>query len=62
MRTLDTPAAARGRWKRFLAQARLAGRLIGMVVGYWTSGAKIRRAYRCAERSGRMFWVDGSGG
>lgn len=59
MRTLDEQAAARGsillRSQRDLG---LLWRILGMIVLYFTAGARIRRAYRAREAAGEIYWVD----
>lgn len=55
MRTLDQ----RGR-ARLVSDVRLAFRIAAMIVGYWSLGARLRRAYRAAEASGGTLWLDGA--
>jgi len=57
MRTLDIRPRP-GRWIRDVT---LLWRMAGMVVGYWTAGARLRREYRRREARGEVFWVDGEG-
>jgi hypothetical protein len=39
----------------------LLRRMAGMLVQYWTSGARLRRAYRRCEARGEILWVDALG-
>ena len=59
MRTLDEQNrddfSASARLKRNL---RLARRIAGMVLGYFTVGRRVRRRYRDAERRGEVYLVD----
>ena len=61
MRTIDHPARA-GRsllsWAR--ERLRLAMRIGGMMLYYFTEGRRIRRAYQRCEQKGEKFWVDES--
>jgi hypothetical protein len=57
MRTLDLHPAT-DRWRRDLT---LLARMAGMLLGYWTVGARLRRAYRRKEALGEVFWVDEEG-
>jgi hypothetical protein len=57
MRTLDTrdqPIA----WRRDL---RLLKDLAAMLWIYWTTGARLRRAYRRKQARGETFWLDEEG-
>lgn len=36
-------------------------RMAGMVVQYWTVGARLRRAYRTCEARGEVLWLDAGG-
>jgi hypothetical protein len=57
MRTLDTRNPVRG-WRRDL---RLLADLAAMLWVYWTTGARLRRAYRRAQLRGETFWIDEQG-
>ena len=59
MRTLDDQIKPGGSvWKRLRDDMRLLWRVRGMIFGYFTAGARIRRAYRAKEAAGETFWVD----
>jgi len=45
-------------WRRCRRDLALLGNLIGMVVYYWTQGARLRRAYRECEARREILWVD----
>ncbi len=45
-------------WSRSWRDLALLGHLASMTVYYWTSGARLRKAYRDCEASGKVFWVD----
>jgi len=57
VRTRDD-APANGGWRRDLALLR---RMAGMLLQYWTAGARQRRAYRRCEARGEVYWVDAAG-
>lgn len=57
LRTLDSRGAAAS-WRRDLALLR---RMAGMLLQYWTAGARLRRAYRRCEARGEILWVDAEG-
>jgi hypothetical protein len=57
VRTLDaTPA--HGTLRRDLALLR---RMAGMLLVYWTAGARLRRAYRRCEARGEVLALDAKG-
>lgn len=59
MRTVDTPAESHPGWLgRLQRDVRLFLRLAGMTLGYATAGRRIRKAYRDAQSSGAVYWVD----
>lgn len=53
MRTLDSRGGSTlGRDLRLLL------RMGAMVIGYWTVGARLRRAYRRCQARGEVLWLD----
>jgi hypothetical protein len=56
VRTIETSAGSTLR-----RDLELLRRMAGMLFQYWTSGARLRRAYRDCETSGEVFWVDAVG-
>jgi hypothetical protein len=57
VRTLDSGALS----SRLRRDLDLLGRLAGMLLSYWTAGARLRRAYRACQARGETFWVDAPG-
>jgi len=57
MRTLEHEPAE----SRLRRDGQLLWRMVSMLVGYWTVGARLRRAYRRKEARGEIFWVDEDG-
>jgi hypothetical protein len=56
VRTLDSRGGtALGRDLRLLL------RMGVMVIGYWTVGARLRRAYRRCQARGEVLWLDAEG-
>jgi hypothetical protein len=53
VRTLET--RPQSRWKRDVG---MALRLVAMLAGYFTLGARVRRAYRAAAGRGETLWLD----
>ena len=59
MRTVDTPTESQpGWWGRLRRDVRLLLRLARMTLEYATAGRRIRQAYRDAQASGAVYWVD----
>ena len=62
MRTVDTPTESHpGLLGRVRRDVKLALRLARMTLGYATDGRRIREAYRDAQSSGAVYWVDEPG-
>ncbi len=59
MRTLDEQSTERDSVVRRLQRdLKLLWRIQGMLLHYFTTGARTRRAYRAKEAAGEVFWVD----
>lgn len=56
MRTLDSRGG-----QTLGRDLRLLGRMALMVVGYWTVGSRLRRAYRRCQARGEVLWLDEGG-
>lgn len=58
MRTLNLETTEGGRWAALKRDVKTFRRVLLMVVGYWTHGRRVRKAYRNAEAAGSTYWVD----
>lgn len=58
MRTLDLGTTEGGRWAALKRDVTTLRRVLMMIVGYWTHGRRVRKAYRDAEAAGSTYWVD----
>ncbi len=61
MRTFEEKAGG-GRWFTLRRDVTAARRILRMLIGYFTHGARVRAAYRRKEAAGETYWVDEDAG
>ncbi len=59
MRTFDDGGTGNGRWDSLKRDLKTLRRILMMVIGYWTYGRRVRKAYQKSETAGEIYRVDG---
>lgn len=59
MKTIESgPSRGRSRFAGIREHIRLVMRIGGMLIHYFTTGRRVRQAYRRCEATGETYWVD----
>lgn len=58
MRTFDEGGGSRGGLESLKRDFKTLRRILMMLIGYWTHGRRVRKAYREHEAAGTTYWVD----
>lgn len=62
MRTIDNKSDINATFlKKMKHDMRLFVRIFQMLFYYWTTGRRVRKAYRQCEAQGKIYWLDEQG-